>query len=112
MAKLIRTDFLLNKNGDFPLQDTVINGKYIDTPFGNSDQQHVFDIIQYNLGYLKGSPTTGFGVNNYLNSENGAVQAENNLKMQLSEDDYELQNGAINQVGGGFTINTQYIVRK
>jgi hypothetical protein len=102
-----RTDFILNKNGDFPLQDTVVNGVYLDTPFGNSDQQHIADGIFYDLGDLKQSPTYGFGAYNYLNAEYDQ-SIESKLKQMLAKDGYIVSPGTVSPVsGGGFLINAK-----
>ena len=108
-----RTDFLLNADGDFPLQDTVIDGVWLDTPYGKSDMQHIHDGIVYDLGDLKQFPTYGYGINNYLNSEyNQSI--EGNLRQSLLKDGYNVFPGCVSPVsGGGFIINgINFIKRK
>lgn len=119
---LQRTDFLLNspviisgkKVYDFPLQDTVVNGVWLDTPFGSSDFQHVKDGIYYIKGWLKSTPTYGFGINQYLNSEyNQSIYG--GLKQELLKDGYITSPGFVKPVlGGGFIVNAiaKYVKRK
>lgn len=113
MATLQRTDFILNKDGDFPLQDNVVGGVYLPTPVGNSDQQHIADGIFYDLGDLKQFPTYGFGVFNYLNAEYDQ-SVESKLKQMLAKDGYTVNPGAVIPVsGGGFIIDAKTkIIRK
>lgn len=113
MPQLQRTDFILNQDGDFPLQDTVIGGVWLATPFGKSDQQHIADGIVNDLGDLKQFPTYGFGLYNYLNSEY-TQSIEGKLKEVLKKDGYSVIPGCVSPVkGGGFIINARdFIVRK
>jgi hypothetical protein len=113
MAKEIRTDFLLDEDGDFPLEDNVVNGVYLDTPFGESDKQHIEDVIFFNIGHLKRRPIYDFGVIQYLNSEYNLEKIMKNLKGSLEKDDYEIKDGCvIPAIGGGFLIDTKFISRK
>ena len=103
-----RTDFLLDPDGDFPLEDVYVNGVIQNTNYGNSDNQHIFDDIVYSTGSLKEFPTFGFGVTNYENAEyNNSIF--NTLKQVLSQDGYTVTSGTIKSVGNGFVINTSYI---
>lgn len=114
MAKIQRTDFILNEDGDFPLQDTVVGGVWLDTPFGLSDPQHMKDLLFYDLGHLTQSPVTGVGVSRYLNSEYKLQEVEDKVRSTFDKDDYNVYNGIVTPVpGGGFIINTvDYAERK
>lgn len=106
-----RQDFILNADGDFPLQDTVENGVWKDTPYGNSDQQHIKDLIFYDKGWLKLSPTIGFGAKRLINSEY-SQRIESTLKECLQQDGYDCRNGVVYPVAGkntGFAIDTDFI---
>jgi hypothetical protein len=105
-----RQDFILDENGDFPLEDTIINDIYLPTPYGNSDNQHKTDCILYNKGALKQFPTSGFGVTIYLESEYDADNVYSNLSEQMKNDGYSLSNKAVYPVAnGGFNIETDLI---
>lgn len=113
MAKEIRKDFILDENGDFPLEDTVVGGVYLDTPYGNSDPQHILDLLQYGYGHLKKEPNVGFLMSNYLNSEFNLQSVYNSLEDTMKKDDYHIRVGVLNPVsGGGFIIDTSYISRQ
>lgn len=106
------TDILLNSNGDFPLEDTYINGVIQDTPVGFSDQQHIQDNIEYSEGSLVFDPLIGFGVKRFLNSEYRLNDVFKQLKEKLELDGYEVKSGCVYPSGGGFNIDTSYIVPK
>lgn len=110
MATQLRQDFLLDSDGDFPLEDTIVNGVYLPTPYGNSDNQHKIDIIFFNTGSLKQYPTEGFGIFKYENSEYDADNVYSNLSQEVKDDGYKLMSGSIYPVSeGGFDINTDLI---
>lgn len=108
---MLREDFLLNADGDFPLQDTIINGVYKDTPYGSSDNQHKADLVVYDKGSVKEHPTIGFGVNNYVSGEFSLFDVEKNLRLTMSADGYQVSNGAVEPSLGnnGFFIKTAFI---
>lgn len=113
MATLKRTDFILNSNGDFPLEDNVVDGMYFDTPIGPSDTQHIKDIIFYGKGALKQFPTLGFNVRQYINSEYNLQNLMKNLKIEMDSDGYNVATGAISPANKkGFYINDKYISRR
>ena len=105
-----RQDFILNANGDFPLQDTYLNGVIQPTPYGLSDNQHKLDIIVNNLGALKAYPLLGFGVFQYENAEVNLDTIYSSLQTQMASDGYKTVSKAVASDGnGGFTIDTDYI---
>jgi len=106
-----RQDFILDKDGDFPLEDTIDNsGKYLPTPYGNSDTQHKIDILMNNFGALKRFPLLGFGIFKYENSEFNLDEVNKNLTLQMKNDGYTVVHGCVSiNPDGGFLIDTDYI---
>jgi tRNA G10 N-methylase Trm11 len=119
MATQLRQDFLLQPYiyagsdeivWDFPLDDFYVNGVLIDTPYGNSDNQHKIDICEYTQGALKQFPLIGFGVFQYQDSEYNLETVYNNLSSSMKMDKYNVTIGVIKPNGkNGFTINTDLI---
>ena len=110
----LRQDFLLqNYNGvyDFPLDDFYINGVIQPTPYGNSDDQHILDIIVNNTGAIKQFPLLGFGLFKWLNSEATSDKIYQSLRNNMKSDLYLVQVGAINMISNdGFVINYNKII--
>jgi len=113
-----RQDFLLQPNTDsqgnvyydFPLDDTVIDGVYLPTPYGNSDNQHIIDIIFIWKGAIKQFPLLGFGLFQYQNGEYNKNLVFSSLSDQMKSDGYLVKNGAISSDGSnGFNIDTDFI---
>lgn len=104
-----RQDFILDQDGDFPLEDTFVNGVIQNTPYSDSDIQHIVDDIIYTVGSLKSDPSFGFGVTAYESSEyNNSIF--DSLNKVLSKDGYLPERDCVKKVnGGGFTIDTAYI---
>lgn len=107
-----RTDFMLDEDGDFPLEDTYIGGKLQDTPLCYSDQQHIKDLIEYSPGDLIFSPLTGFSIKSKLNGEFKLNELSKSLKNIMNLDGYKILTGVLSPVFGGFKITTSFIVRK
>lgn len=105
-----RQDFLLDEDGDFPLEDNVIGGVYLVTKYGKSDEQHKTDCILYGKGALKQFPTSGFGLINYQFAEYDADKTYRNLSEQMQDDGYFVSNKAVYPTpNGGFAIETEKI---
>jgi hypothetical protein len=77
-------DFLLDENGDLLIKD----GDFV---IGESDSQHVFDIITSFIGEWKQYPNVGVGIMQYLKAQNPNTAA-NSIKQQLQADGYSLNN--------------------
>lgn len=112
-----REDFLLmtdeNDNQDFPLEDLVVGGQYLPTPYGLSDSQHTLDIIICHKGWFKQSPLIGFGVLTRLHSEYSVQNLEKEISIEVGKDGYRTVNGVIDPNNkGGFDINANLIIRK
>ena len=111
---VLRTDFLLDIDGDFPLEDNIVAGVQLDTPFGVSENQHILDCIVNGYGSIKQSPNFGFGAIQYLNSESMASM-ESNLRTELWKDGYSISVGVVSKNNkGGVDINAnfgQYVTR-
>lgn len=69
---------LLWENGDFVI--------------GESDQQHVLDIIDSQPGETKEFPLIGFGAINYVKTRITEAEFKRDLKLQLNYDGYSNPN--------------------
>jgi tRNA G10 N-methylase Trm11 len=104
-----RQDFILNENGWFPLQDTVVNGVWVDTPYGDSDEQHKLDIIVYSKGSLKQTPDLGFNVQRFDNAEIALQDIFQELQEEMKKDGYLTSVGVVGLKDKGFYIDCGYI---
>lgn len=77
----MRKDLLLDEAGDLLIQ----NGDFV---IGQSDQQHVLDMMDCQMGELKEFPLAGFGAINYIKRRISAVEFKRDLKLQLNYDGY------------------------
>lgn len=75
---LLNDDDLIFANGDFSI--------------GESDQQHIQDIVFENTGAYKQFPLVGVGIINYLNSSGAQLILGRNIKTQLETDGYRVDN--------------------
>jgi len=73
---LLSANDLLFENGDFSI--------------GNSDPQHIEDLIFENAGAYKQFPLVGVGIINYLNSSGSQLILKRNIKTQLETDGYRV----------------------
>lgn len=92
----MRQDFLKDDAGDL----RVITG---DLVIGQSDQQHVEDIIYMQPGELKEFPLIGFGAINYIKRTMTTDEFKRDLKIQLDYDGYT--NAAIDTSKGIENLN-------
>jgi hypothetical protein len=67
--------------------DLFING---DFKVSFSDQQHIIDIIESNVGSWKEYPLVGVGINNYLGSIGKEQEIKRQVKLQLENDGYRV----------------------
>lgn len=77
----MRKDFLTDDNNDLLIQ----NGDFV---IGESDQQHVMDILDSQKGEFKEFPLAGFGAINYIKRTITESEFKRDLKLQLSYDGY------------------------
>jgi len=84
----VRVDFaiddnneLLFSNGDLALQE--------------SDQQHIIDTINANVGWWKEYPTDGVGIINYQNESGSIQKLSRKIKIELEKDGYKIDNPII-----------------
>jgi hypothetical protein len=77
----MRQDILRDDNGGL----AFTNG---DFATGQSDQQHVLDILDLQPGELKEFPLAGFGAINYIKKTITADEFKRDLKIQLNYDGY------------------------
>lgn len=78
----MRQDILTDDEGDL----LFIDG---DIVIGQSDQQHVLDIMDMQPGELKEFPLLGFGAINYLKRTITEAEFKRDLKIQLNYDGYD-----------------------
>ena len=100
MRKGILTDELTSELLIKPIRESglIISGFVI----GNSDQQHVNDIVTMAKGELKEFPVMGVGIINFLKSTGKEREMVREIKVQLSLDGYDEAN--INIQNGQFKI--------
>ena len=83
-----RTDFLLDDNNDL----LIVDG---DFSIGLSDQQHIADTINANVGWWKEFPLDGVNIRNYAKTAGGAQQLARKIKIELENDGYTVNNPLI-----------------
>lgn len=74
-------DFLTDIDGDLLIQ----NGDFV---IGESDEQHILDIMQSMPGWFKQFPLVGFNPYQYLNARVSVTDLNKNAKIQLQADGY------------------------
>lgn len=94
----MRQDILRKENGDL----MFANG---DFAIGQSDQQHVMDILDLQPGELKEFPLAGFGAINYIKRTITEDEFKRDLKIQLNFDGYT--NAKINTSNGIENLNIE-----
>ena len=77
----MRTDILRDDNGGLALA----NG---DFATGQSDQQHVEDLLDLQVGEIKEFPLAGFGAIYYIKRTVSAAEFKRDLKIYLNMDGY------------------------
>ncbi|CAM2904448.1 hypothetical protein [Flavobacterium frigoris] len=77
----MRQDILRDDTGGLAFADG-------DFATGQSDQQHVEDILDLQPGELKEFPLVGFGAINYIKRTITAAEFKRDLKVQLNMDGY------------------------
>jgi hypothetical protein len=78
---MMRQDILRDDDGDLLIK----NG---DFSIGESDQQHIKDILDAQQGEFKEFPLAGFGAINYIKKTITADEFKRDLKIQLNYDGY------------------------
>lgn len=100
---MIAIDFLDDSDGDLKIE----NGDFI---AGNSDNQHIADIIASFPGENKQFPLVGVGVMQYLNSTSRDQQLESSIKQQLESDGYQVNSiSLMRDASGKIKISTDSI---
>ena len=74
-------DFLQDNTGDILIKDN-------DFVIGNSDEDHIIDIINSNQGDWKEYIFCGVGIDNFLNSSGAQLQLRKQILQQLTADGY------------------------
>jgi hypothetical protein len=83
-----RKDILYNEEGTFK----IVNG---DFAIGESDAQHIQDILEFNPGDLKEYPTVGVGVHRQLKGNPGQ-EFWKKVQKNLEADGYDMNDVEIN----------------
>lgn len=92
-------DFLLDENND------LLEGDDYDIVEGDSDRQHIQDILQLEPGELKYDPLMGVGIERYMNGlADGSLNK--NIYLQLQADKYNVKEMQIDE-NGNIGINAQ-----
>jgi len=94
----MRQDILREENGNL----SFANG---DFATGQSDQQHVEDILDLQPGEIKEFPLAGFGAINYIKRTITADEFKRDLKIQLNYDSYD--NATIDTSNGIENLNIE-----
>ncbi len=79
-------DFLIEDDGDL-----VENPVTLDWEEGNSDGQHIQDILQLEPGELKYDILMGVGITRAINGPAADGQLRRIIQMQLEADDYSIK---------------------
>lgn len=77
----MRLDILKDDNGGLAFADG-------DFATGQSDQQHVEDLLDLQVGEIKEFPLAGFGAINYIKRTVTAAEFKRDLKVYLNMDGY------------------------
>ena len=94
-----RKDYKLDSDGDLLFK----NGDWV---IAESDQQHIEDTINADVGWWKEFPTDGVAVRNYSNSSNDIAKLSRKIKIELEKDGYKVDNPIISiDANGQLTIN-------
>jgi hypothetical protein len=92
-------------NQDFALSGNdlvIIDG---DFAIGESDVQHVADMLNAFPGWWKEFPQYGVGLMQYFNGDADPQTIKKNAKIMLSADGYNVDNMTVTIVDGLLTIN-------
>jgi hypothetical protein len=84
----IRKDIGLEQDGDLMLIDG-------DLAIRESDQQHIADTINANVGWWKEFPTDGVNIRSYSKSAGGGQMLARKIKIELEKDGYKVNNPVI-----------------
>lgn len=89
---LINNDLVISRNGDFQLLE--------------SDEQHIQDTINANVGTWKENPIDGVGIINYIGSPALKQKLQKKIRIELESDLYKVSNPFINfDANGKLLIN-------
>ncbi len=91
--QLTNNDLTITEAGDFAIAE--------------SDNQHLYDIINSFPGWWKEFPQVGVGIISYVNSSGKQQELSRNILVQLEADGYTVNNLIVSQLPNGtFTIET------
>jgi hypothetical protein len=92
-------DFLQNNDEDLIFS----NG---DFAVGDSEQQHISDIIYSAPGWFKEFPAVGVNIQQYLSGAGISDDLNRNLKLQLQSDGYSVTTAKFIQDGENLILDT------
>lgn len=96
---MISQDFKEDENGDL----SIING---DIEIGESDQQHIADLIYSAPNAWKEFPNVGLNIQSYLSGSGIGENLNRNLKLQLIADGYTLTKATITEQDNELILDT------
>jgi len=79
----IAKDILTDSAGDLQ----IANGDFV---VGNSDQQHVLDLLEGGVGHYKQFPLACIGVFKYLNGSTTSIEINSDIRAKLAADGYDV----------------------
>jgi hypothetical protein len=85
-------DLIFNNNGDFAI--------------GDSEKQHISDIIYTAPGWYKEFPSVGVNIQQYLSGAGISDDLNRNLKLQLQSDGYSVTTAKFIQNGENLILDT------
>lgn len=94
---MIAQDFLFDDDGDLRIE----NGDFV---IGDSDVQHIQDIIFSGPGWYKEFPEIGVNALSYLGSKGKQQEFQRAIKLQLQSDGYNVNTIRVSQNEAGTLI--------
>lgn len=90
--------------------DLFIDPNTGDFAFGLSDEQHIEDIIDSDIGHYKEFPALGAGIENYVNSSGTEQEIARKTKLQLQGDGYNVSRTIVEfDPNGNLTVSPNAI---
>jgi len=99
----IARDILTDATGDLQ----IANGDFV---VGNSDQQHILDLLNGDVGHYKQFSLCCVGVHKYLNGASTSIEINADIRAKLSEDGYAID--GVQVVGNNYYISGERITEQ
>ncbi len=74
---------MLDEDGDL----LIVNGDFV---IGESEEQHIVDILNANKGFYKEFPHVGVGIMQYYKSSGMQDEIKMNIQLQLESDNFTI----------------------